>query len=121
MVYKPRRKKADLKTVIIAKTTKNYDNGSNNNSNSNNNNNNNGSSNNNNYNNNDINNPFKVVCPQSLVHNDRKQTIFKKKVQQIFRTLIEEIRDGQETKISKKYWCNQNETPNTTRLKARPA
>ena len=101
-VYRPRWKKADLKTAIITKRTKNNNNDNNNNRNSNENNNskdnnNKGSSkntNNNNNNNiiNDINNSFKVACPQSLVHSDQKQTIFKKKAQQTFRIPIEEKR-----------------------------
>ena len=109
VVYRPRWKKADLKTAIITKRTKNNNNDNNNNSNSNENNNNkdnnnkgsskntnNNNNNNNNINNNniinDINNPFKVACPQSLVHSDQKQTIFKKKAQQTFRIPIEEKR-----------------------------
>ena len=105
-VYRPRWKKADLKTAIITKRTKNNNNDNNNNSNSNENNNNkdnnnkgsskNTNNNNNNINNNniinDINNPFKVACPQSLVHSDQKQTIFKKKAQQTFRIPTEEKR-----------------------------
>ena len=107
-VYRPRWKKADLKTAIITKRTKNNNNDNNNNSNSNENNNNkdnnnkgsskntNNNNNNNNINNNniinDINNPFKVACPQSLVHSDQKQTIFKKKAQQTFRIPTEEKR-----------------------------
>ena len=101
VVYRPRWKKADLKTAIITKRTKNNNN-DNNNNNNNKDNNNKGSSkntnnnNNNNINNNniinDINNPFKVACPQSLVHSDQKQTIFKKKAQQTFRIPIEEKR-----------------------------
>ena len=108
VVYRPRWKKVDLKTAIITKRTKNNNNDNNNNSNSNENNNNkdnnnkgsskntnnNNNINNNNNNNiiNDINNPFKVACPQSLVHSDQKQTIFKKKAQQTFRIPIEEKR-----------------------------
>ena len=107
-VYRPRWKKADLKTAIITKRTKNNNNDNNNNSNSNENNNNkdnnnkgcskNTNNNNNNINNNknniinDINNPFKVASPQSLVHSDQKQTIFKKKAQQTFRIPTEEKR-----------------------------
>ena len=109
-VYRPQWKKADLKTAIITKRTKNNNNDNNNNSNSNENNNNkdnnnkgsskntnnNNNNNNNNINNNniinDINNPFKVACPQSLVHSDQKQTIFKKKAQQTFRIPTEEKR-----------------------------
>ena len=107
-VYRPRWKKADLKTAIITKRTKtnnNNDNNNNTNSNENNNNkdnNNKGCSkntnNNNNINNNknniinDINNPFRVASPQSLVHSDQKQTIFKKKAQQTFRIPTEEKR-----------------------------
>ena len=105
VVYRPRWKKADLKTAIITKRTKNNNNDNNNNSNSNENNNNKDNNNkgcskntNNNINNNknniinDINNPFRVASPQSLVHSDQKQTIFKKKAQQTFRIPIEEKR-----------------------------
>ena len=107
-VYRPRSKKADLKTAIITKRTKNNNNDNNNNTNSNENNNNkdnnnkgcskNTNNNNNNINNNknniinDINNPFRVASPQSLVHSDQKQTIFKKKAQQTFRIPTEEKR-----------------------------
>ena len=104
-VYRPRWKKADLKTAIITKRTKNNNNDNNNNSNSNENNNNKDNNNkgcskntNNNINNNknniinDINNPFRVASPQSLVHSDQKQTIFKKKAQQTFRIPTEEKR-----------------------------
>ena len=105
VVYRPRWKKADLKTAIITKRTKNNNNDNNNNSNSNENNNNKDNNNkgcskntNNNINNNknniinDINNPFRVASPQSLVHSDQKQTIFKKKAQQTFRIPTEEKR-----------------------------
>ena len=104
-VYRPRWKKADLKTAIITKRTNNNNNDNNNNSNSNENNNNKDNNNkgcskntNNNINNNknniinDINNPFRVASPQSLVHSDQKQTIFKKKAQQTFRIPTEEKR-----------------------------
>ena len=104
-VYRPRWKKADLKTAIITKRTKNNNNDNNNNSNSNENNNNKDNNNkgcskntNNNINDNknniinDINNPFRVASPQSLVHSDQKQTIFKKKAQQTFRIPTEEKR-----------------------------
>ena len=104
-VYRPQWKKADLKTAIITKRTKNNNNDNNNNSNSNENNNNKDNNNkgcskntNNNINNNknniinDINNPFRVASPQSLVHSDQKQTIFKKKAQQTFRIPTEEKR-----------------------------
>ena len=36
------------------------------------------------------NKPLNVVCPQSFVHSERKQVIFKRKTQQAFRTPIEE-------------------------------
>ena len=103
-IYRAWWKKADLKTVITTKRTKNNDNDNNNNSNSNennnNNNNNNGSGKNTN-NNHDINNPFKVAYPQSLVHADQKQTIFKKKAQQAFRKLTKKKCEVQATKTNK--------------------
>ena len=36
------------------------------------------------------NNPFKVVCSQSLVYNEQTQVIFNHKTQKTFRTLIKE-------------------------------
>ena len=46
--------------------------------------------NNNDKNNNDDNDLVMVVCPKSLLHNERMLTIFKRKTQQAFRTLIGE-------------------------------
>ena len=50
----------------------------------------NNTTNNNDKNNNDNNDLVMVVCPKSLVHNERMLTIFKHKTQETFRTLIEE-------------------------------
>ena len=104
-IYRAWWKKADLKTVITTKRTKNNDNDNNNNSNSNENNNNNNNNNNgsgkNTNNNHDINNPFKVAYPQSLVHADQKQTIFKKKAQQASRKLTKKKCEVQATKTNK--------------------
>ena len=50
----------------------------------------NNTTNNNDKNNNDDNDLIMVVCPKSLVHNERMLTIFKHKTKQTFRTLIEE-------------------------------
>lgn len=50
--------------------------------------------------NNNDNTPFKVVCPQSLLHRKQTQVIFKHKTQTT-RTLIEEKHTKQATKTNK--------------------
>ena len=84
---RPHGKTADPNSVIIV--IKRNDRNNSNNNNSNNNGNNNDSNNNNNNSNNTTNDDnsnytFKVVCPQSLVHNERMLVIFKYKTQQTF-------------------------------------
>ena len=64
---KPHRKNVDLKSVIITILIRN-----------------------NNNNNSENNNPFKALCPQSLVHNGRMKVTIKSKTQQTFRTIIKE-------------------------------
>ena len=67
---RPHGKNFDLKSVIITILRRNHDNNDNNDDNKSN-----GSNTNNNNNKN--NNPFKVVCPQILVHNERTRAPFK--------------------------------------------
>ena len=45
--------------------------------------------------------PFKAVCSQSLIHNERIQVISKHKTQQAFRILIKEKCASQATKTNK--------------------
>ena len=92
---RPQGKNTDLKSVNITIRRNKV-----NNSNNNNNNNNNNNINNNNNNNSDD-NLFKLVCPQSLVHNERMQAIFKCKTQQTLIRLTEEKVAGLETKTNK--------------------
>lgn len=54
------------------------------------------------------NNPFKLVCLQSLLHNKRTMVIFKHNPQHTFRTSIEEKRSGQAIRTNKYCWCNKN-------------
>ena len=96
---RPHGKTADPNSVITVikrndnnNSNNNNDNNNNNNNNNDNNINNNDSNNNNNNNNNsnnttnddNSNNTFKMICPQSLVHNERMLAIFKYKTQQTF-------------------------------------
>ena len=91
---RPHGKNFDLKFVIITILRRNNDDNDNNDDNK-------ISGSNTNNNNNKNNNPFKVVCPQILVHNERTRAAFKHKTQQTFRMLIEEKRIIQVTKKSK--------------------
>ena len=77
---RPQGKTADPNSVITA--IKRNNNNNNNNNNSNNDSNNNNS--NNTTNDDNSNNTFKMICPQSLVHNERMLAIFKYKTQQTF-------------------------------------
>ena len=77
--------RGNRKSVTInndGNTNNNFSNNSNNNDNNNN-------SSSDNTNNNE--NPFKTACPQSLVHMERTQVIFKHITQETFRTLFKEI------------------------------
>ena len=57
--------------------------------------------NNKNNNNNNEKNKFWAVCARSLVHNDRRQPMFKHRTHQTFTTLIEGKRAEQATNTSK--------------------
>ena len=54
----------------------------------------------NNYNDNNV-NSFKMVCSQSLLHNEQMQVIFKHTTQQTFRTLIDQRHTSQIIRTNK--------------------
>ena len=62
-----------------------------------------------------------MVYPQSLVHNERTQAIFKLKTQQTFRTLTEKNTPARRTRQASNVDAVKNETLSATGQKARTA